>query len=79
MSSSTSDNILYHIPAQPPPEGQTPNFVDPPSRAQDLRTAEAILTSLMLCTVCLHGFVRLKWTKIWGWSDCRYLPHIVVL
>lgn len=79
MSSADSDNPLYHIPAQPPPEGKTSDFVDPPSLAYGLITIEAIFTSLMLSTVCVRVFVRLKWTKIWGWSDCRCFHFTSVL
>lgn len=66
---SASPDFLDHVPAQKPPEGQTANLVDPPSKAQALTTIDAVFVSLMFLAVLVRVFVRTKLAKVWGWDD----------
>ncbi|PHH65663.1 hypothetical protein CDD81_1749 [Ophiocordyceps australis] len=52
-----------------PPPGVTPNYIDPPSKANTLRTIDAVFLTLMLIAVLIRIFVRLRFTRAWGWDD----------
>ncbi|PHH74156.1 hypothetical protein CDD82_5082 [Ophiocordyceps australis] len=52
-----------------PPPGVQPNYIDPPSKAGTLRTLDAVFLTLMLIAVLIRVFVRLRYTKAWGWDD----------
>ena len=68
MSSS-----LANLPAAPPPPGIIPNFVDPPTRVPVIVALEAVFITLMLLTVAMRIYVRLRVTKVWGFEDCKHL------
>jgi hypothetical protein len=60
---------LDRLPSGRPPPGVTPNFVDPPSYASEIRILEGVFVSLMLAAVLVRVYVRLRLVKAWGWDD----------
>ncbi|KAL8935780.1 MAG: hypothetical protein Q9211_004518 [Gyalolechia sp. 1 TL-2023] len=62
---------LGHVPALPPPPGETSNFEDPYSRGPDVVIASSICLALMLPMVLLRFYTKLVIKRIWGWDDYR--------
>ncbi|KAF2240117.1 hypothetical protein EV356DRAFT_11124 [Viridothelium virens] len=50
---------LQHIPALPPPDGVTPNFVDPPTRSTLLVTVISVLFGLMFIFYLSRVYMKL--------------------
>ncbi|KAK3688814.1 hypothetical protein B0T22DRAFT_480049 [Podospora appendiculata] len=71
MTSATtgSHDPFDDVPGGPPPQGITPNFINPPSQARDLLVVDFVFVALMLLAVSIRLFVRRRLTKSWGWDD----------
>ena len=52
-----------------PPPGVQPNFINPPSRQNEMIIVEAIFTLLMLLAVLTRGYARGYILKIWKAED----------
>ncbi len=59
------------LPVAPPPPGIISNFIDPPTRVPVIIGLEAVFLTLMLLTVAMRIYVRMRVTKIWGFEDCK--------
>lgn len=66
-----SNNPLDHIPAGTPPPGVIPNLTDPPSKGDAIVILDGVFVSLMLVSVLIRVYVRLRLVKTWGWDDCK--------
>jgi hypothetical protein len=69
--SSNTDVPLDRRPSGRPPPGVTPNFINPPSYADEIVILEGIFVSLMVLAVLVRIYVRVKLAKAWGWDDCK--------
>lgn len=65
--------LLELIPAHLPPEGVTPNFVDPESRAHIVSIVTYLTLPLMLVFVALRIFTRIYISRTLGADDGKYL------
>ncbi|KAI1125816.1 hypothetical protein F5Y10DRAFT_267703 [Nemania abortiva] len=61
---------LDGLPTEAPPPGVAPNLVDSESQAPPF-VVLGIFVSLSLLAVLVRIFVRFRFTKGWGWDDCR--------
>lgn len=60
------------IAAGTPPDGQTSNFIDPPSQANIPRIATYVTLPPMLLFLALRLYTRLIITRKVGLDDCEY-------
>ncbi|KAH7304033.1 hypothetical protein B0I35DRAFT_445744 [Stachybotrys elegans] len=68
MSSAVPSFDPNTTPLQRPPPGETVNFVDPPSMAWALRLSIYLTFPLMLMSIALRLFVRVRNKQV-GWDD----------
>ncbi|CAG8952740.1 hypothetical protein HYFRA_00008984 [Hymenoscyphus fraxineus] len=70
MASAGIDlSAFTNIPALPPPKGVTSNFVNPESRATEARAAIYLCLSLMVISVLLRVYARLRVSRSFGADD----------
>ena len=59
--------------AMPPPEGVTPNFVDPEWNGKTLEVLNIVLFAISFFFVTLRLYTRLQYERKFGWDDCMIL------
>lgn len=69
-NSNSLADTLAGVPAEAPPPGVAPNFVEPVSNGASFIIL-GIFVSLMLLSVLIRVFVRIRFTKSWEWDDCK--------
>lgn len=67
------DSVLAQTPAMQPPNGTTPNFVDPVSRDTALIALNAVFLALMVPVVAVRLYGKAHTVHKIGWEDCRCL------
>ncbi|KAI1135576.1 hypothetical protein F5Y05DRAFT_421263 [Hypoxylon sp. FL0543] len=67
-------NSLDTTPSIPPPPGRTPNFINPESRSFQLYILIAFLSALVVVTVSLRLYTRLRITHSFGADDLLWIP-----
>ncbi|KAL4955941.1 hypothetical protein BDW69DRAFT_182117 [Aspergillus filifer] len=68
---------IWHYPAQEPPLGVEPNFVNPPTLAPTVITMEVVFVFLMLCAVAVRVYTRTRIQKSWGWDDLMCMLAVI--
>jgi hypothetical protein len=64
-------NVDYwEVPAATPPDGITPNFVDPPSVGYQQTTTNIVVLVIMIIVVLLRLYTRIFIVKSFGYDDC---------
>lgn len=61
---------LSTIPAGAPPDGVTPNFVDPPSLSISIFIVISVLVLLMTIVVATRLYLNYRSVRKLGWDDC---------
>lgn len=69
MATNLAELDLAHTPAQAPPPGSIPNFVNPESQGYILIIVIAISFSLMFPVVALRVYSRNWVNRSFGWDD----------
>ena len=69
MATNLAGLDLAHVPAQAPPPGVIPNFVNPESQGYILIIVIAISFSLMFPVVALRVYLRNWVNRSFGWDD----------
>ena len=77
MSSHLPPGIdLSKIPSAKPPPGVEPNFIDPVSRAYDLRVACGTITAITMIFVSLRMYGKVFVVRSIGWEDGGFAPRL---
>jgi hypothetical protein len=64
-------NVDYwKVPAATPPDGITPNFVNPPSVGYQQTTTNIVVLVIMIIVVLLRLYTRIFIVKSFGYDDC---------
>lgn len=69
------DSVLENFPAGAPPEGVTPNFINPPNHDVLIITLNTVLLTVMWTTVILRLYAKGRILRTLGWDDCKLLSH----
>ena len=72
------NDIPPGTPAAAPPPGIAPNYDDPRSMSPSF-VVLGIFLSLALGAVLIRVFVRFRFTKTWGWDDCKFHERVYFL
>lgn len=59
-------------PALQPPEGVTPNFVNPENFHTAIIGTIVVCIALTTCLACTRMYTKLIITKTYGWDDCMF-------
>ncbi|KIM95779.1 hypothetical protein OIDMADRAFT_59557 [Oidiodendron maius Zn] len=63
------DSVLENFPAGAPPEGVTPNFINPPNHDVLIITLNTVLLTVMWTTVILRLYAKGRILRTLGWDD----------
>ncbi len=69
---------LARIPAQPPPPGVRPNFVDPYTFAPAFIAISVVLMTLTTFFLCIRFYTRIAILRVFGVTDCRFFARCLV-
>lgn len=64
-------NYMDTTPVRPPPEGQVSNLIDPVSRAYQVEIVICVMVALVLISMLLRTYCRLKISKTFHAEDCK--------
>lgn len=63
--------LLGTIPAAPPPQGITPDFVDPPSRSNLLLGLTSTFLGLAVISYVIRMYAKITIFRKVTWDDCE--------